>query len=238
VFNWHAGHLTDVQVFEKVLKNRNALLRDVAEGARPRAQADDLLSVYDAQLAQVAARLTASRVAYLGAIAPHFAAAFEAITHSGRSVALTYETPAPVHAAGTDADALAAALRELLRTSRGRDLARGATTVGPHLDDLSFELDGRAASSYASQGQLRALVLAWKTAEMDLLSRSHGDSPVLLLDDVSSELDATRNAYLFKFLRSRDSQCFITTTHPRHVLVTRDRHDFVVVNGMISLNNS
>jgi DNA replication and repair protein RecF len=106
--------------------------------------------------------------------------------------------------------------------------------VGPHRDDLVFRLDGHAAASFASQGQLRALVLAWKTAEMDLLAQVHGEEPVLLLDDVSSELDATRNEYLFEFLKRRPTQCFITTTHPRHVLLSSERVDYRVEGGVVT----
>jgi DNA replication and repair protein RecF len=114
------------------------------------------------------------------------------------------------------------------------DVARGATTVGPHRDDLQFTLGGHAAESYASQGQLRAMVLAWKVAELDHLEASSGVAPVLLLDDVSSELDPLRNQYLFEYLRRRQNQCFITTTHPRFVLLEGDRRDHQVAAGSIS----
>ena len=67
-----------------------------------------------------------------------------------------------------------------------------------------------------------------------MLEQVHGDAPILLLDDVSSELDAARNAYLFEHLAKRAGQCFITTTHARHVLVTSERADFHVQNGRIS----
>jgi DNA replication and repair protein RecF len=68
---------------------------------------------------------------------------------------------------------------------------------------------------------------------MELLRAVHGDAPVLLLDDVSSELDDARNAYLFDFLGRIECQCFVTTTHPRHVLVTENRQDFQIVAGQI-----
>ena len=71
---------------------------------------------------------------------------------------------------------------------------------------------------------------------MELLSVTHGEPPVLLLDDVSSELDETRNGYLFEFLRAQQNQCFITTTHPKHVLLTSDRIDYRVAGGAVSRN--
>ncbi len=77
-------------------------------------------------------------------------------------------------------------------------------------------------------------MLAWKTAELALLARSLGDAPILLLDDVSSELDPSRNSYLFEHLAMQAGQCFITTTHESHVLVARDRADYRIKNGQIS----
>jgi DNA replication and repair protein RecF len=234
VFNWRKSHLVDSQAYEKVVRNRNALLKDMQDN--PRA-GDELLEVYDLQLSELGARLVAARREYLADVEPRFVGAFEAITHSSWAVGLRYATTDDVAAAGTDQGALCSALLAAHRASRARDRARGTTSSGPHRDDLVFELEGRAASSFASQGQLRAVVLAWKTAEMDLLAAAHGDPPVLLLDDVSSELDSLRNEYLFEFLRSRDNQCFITTTHPKHVLVSRDRLDFEVSNGLFLLRN-
>jgi DNA replication and repair protein RecF len=76
-------------------------------------------------------------------------------------------------------------------------------------------------------------MLAWKTAELVALARAHGDPPILLLDDVSSELDATRNEYLFEHLASLAGQCFITTTHHGQVLLARDRADYLIQAGRI-----
>jgi DNA replication and repair protein RecF len=121
-----------------------------------------------------------------------------------------------------------------LNNDKRKDRARGATSSGPHVDDLELLLDGKAARLYASQGQLRALVLALKIAEIEFLRTKLGDAPVLLLDDVSSELDPTRNAQLFDFLRSVPCQAFITTTHRSHVLLSEERLDYQVVAGQIS----
>jgi DNA replication and repair protein RecF len=234
VFNWRPPHLADAQAYEKVLRSRNALLRGLA--AR-RASPDELLEVYDDQLAELGARIVLARRRYLAAIVAPFRSAFASITRTGLEVGLRYVCPEEIDAAGDDLDRIVEAYRELVTRHRATDLRRGASSVGPHRDDFGFEMtvegEVRSAHAYASQGQLRALVLAWKTAEMDLLTETHGDPPVLLLDDVSSELDATRNQYLFEFLRERRSQCVITTTHPRHVLLEADRLDFKVDKGLI-----
>ena len=132
-----------------------------------------------------------------------------------------------------DVPDLEALLLDAFTRSRRADLARGATILGPHRDVLQFRLAGQQAANFASQGQLRAMILAWKTAEMALLAHEHDEAPILLLDDVSSELDPERNEYLFDFLRLSDNQCFITTTHPDYVLLTSDRLDYRVENGRI-----
>jgi len=227
VFAWRAAYLELAQAYEKVLKSRNAVLRN-AEGDR---RALDLLEVYDAQLAPLAVEITRTRRAYLDEISARFTAAFAAITRTGMPVGLAHQT-APELVAGDTAAVLAG-----LRRDRAKDLARGSTSLGPHRDDLVFRFADADAAQFASQGQLRALVLAWKTAELDLLRETHGDPPILLLDDVSSELDDDRNLYLFEYLASRDLHCFITTTHPRHVRLTRDRLDHEVRDGVISLVN-
>jgi DNA replication and repair protein RecF len=211
VFNRDVGFLPVAQRYARILKSRNGLIRQDAPDL-------ELLDVYDAQLAETGAEVVAARTRYLEELAPRFAAAFEAITHTGLPATLAYRPAAEDLAAG-------------LARGRRRDLARRQTGCGPHVDDLELLLDGRPARAYASQGQLRALVLAWKTAEMRLLREALGDAPVLLLDDVSSELDPSRNRHLFDFLDEIECQAFVTTTHPKHVLATQNRLDFQLVAG-------
>jgi DNA replication and repair protein RecF len=231
VFNRRGDYMTLAADYEKVLKSRNALLRAVAQGQRQARQVEPMLEVYDEQAARLGAQIIARRRAYLDELRPGFRAAFEAITRTGATVDATYAAPPEVTAAA-DGD-LPSVLTALLVASRGRDLARGATSTGPHRDDVTFTFAEHEAGSFASQGQLRALVLAWKTAELDLLAKVHGEPPILLLDDVSSELDPTRNRYLFEYLAQRDGQCFITTTHPDFVLLSEGRVDHTVQAGKI-----
>jgi DNA replication and repair protein RecF len=232
VFNLGPDYLSDVQRYEKALRSRNAVLRDTGAPARRR----DLLEVYDRQIAALGARLIRRRADFLAQLEPRFHLAFESITRAGLRAGLRYEPS--VGEVGSSEDVLGTAIETRLRDDHPRDLARGVTSAGPHRDDLTFLLDGHPAQRYASQGQLRALVLAWKTAEIELLTAAHGEAPVFLLDDVSSELDAARNAYLFDFLAASESQCFITTTHPKHVLLERDRVDFEVRSGSVSRLNA
>ena len=102
------------------------------------------------------------------------------------------------------------ALLERLASTRRQDAYRGGTCTGPHRDDLLVELDGKDARAYGSQGQQRTAVLSMKMAELEMVRELRGESPVLLLDDVFSELDADRRRMLLS--RCTDAQTFITCT--------------------------
>jgi DNA replication and repair protein RecF len=226
VFNLRPDYLATVQDYDKVLRQRNAVLRMAGQGTLVGGRVDELLLVYDRQLAELGLAIADARAAFVAQLSGELAEAFQAIGRSRHAAGARYVTTT----AGRTVDELEAEHRE----GRARDLASQSTQVGPHRDDLAFELDERAAGSFASQGQLRAIMLAWKTAELAVLSRAHGDLPILLLDDVSSELDPARNAYLFEHLAAHASQCFITTTHEGHVLLADDRADYRIRNGQIS----
>jgi DNA replication and repair protein RecF len=222
-FNLRPEYLSLAQDYEKVLKQRNAVLRQAEGMARVRVA--DLLDIYDHQLAPLAIAVAATRKDLLAALQGELELAFSAITHTTLPVAARYVS----RARGTTVDEIL----EELQDGRARDIATQSTHVGPHRDDLALELDGRDAGQFASQGQLRAIMLAWKSAELTMLGRAHGDLPILLLDDVSSELDPQRNEYLFEHLATLAGQCFITTTHEDHVLLRKHRADYRIAGGRI-----
>lgn len=233
VFNRRVDYLPSIQRYELALKNRNAVLRKAGEGGLGGKQLFDLLDTYDEQLAELGCAVMAARVEYLDELRPLVRAAFAEITRTGLSADVDYAWGE--HRSQTAAVPTPTEQRAELLKSRPRDLARQATSIGPHRDDLRFSLETHDAGGFASQGQLRAIVLAWKTAELELLGRLRQDPPILLLDDVSSELDAQRNRFLFEHLAPRAGQCFITTTHPGHVLIAAsERRDYRVADGTIS----
>jgi DNA replication and repair protein RecF len=226
VFNLEPGYLATATDYDKILRTRNSVLRQAGQGTLGARQAEDMLAVYDAQLARYAVEIIAARTRFIATLGPELAAAFAAITRTGLVARASYATRL--------AGETAAGIEAQLRAGRARDLASQSTQLGPHRDDVLLELDGREAGSFASQGQLRAIMLAWKTAELTVLGRVHGDLPILLLDDVSSELDPSRNEYLFEHLAKLAGQCFITTTHAGHVLLRHDRADYRIAAGQIS----
>jgi len=129
-------------------------------------------------------------------------------------------------------------LEGALKAAESEERDRGFTTVGPHRDDLNATLNAYDVKTYASQGQNRAFVLAMKIAEIRYLEERYRFVPILLLDDVSSELDRERNRYLFEFLRSRgEGQVFITTTHRDYILLDEEVTSFEVCSGVVTSEN-
>ncbi len=231
IFSERPAYLAEAQTYERVLRSRNALLRG------PGPISPELVEVYDEQLARAAVPIITRRRAFVEALGPRAAEIFTRLTRTGKALGLAYRAAIAERGGASVLDgprAIEAALREQLSADHRRDHARGTTSAGPHTDDLELSLDGRDAQKYASQGQLRAIVLALKIAEIEHLTDRLGDTPILLLDDVSSELDATRNAQLFDYIDERPGQVFITTTDPRHVRITGPRRDFRMASGTIA----
>jgi DNA replication and repair protein RecF len=224
VFNRDASYLSTVNDYEKVLRSRNHVLRQLAEGVGANPALIAMLEVYDEQLATLGMQVIMARRLYVAELLPIVAASFAAITRNGMVLHCRYDSTL----ASVDE------FRAALVISRAKDRARQTTSIGPHRDDLIFELDDHLAAEFASQGQLRAMVLAWKASEIQLIKATRDQTPILLLDDVSSELDSQRNSFLFEYLCETAGQCFITTTDDKHVLLHENRADFRVRDGQIS----
>ncbi|MCA9521790.1 MAG: DNA replication/repair protein RecF [Myxococcales bacterium] len=222
IFNADSGHLELVRNYQKVLRNRNNLLKQ-----SPAERNLALLEVYDEQLGELGGQLMQRRASFLEELAPHFSRAFLEIVGEERELQLLYQTSGGI---STASEALVGALV----AARGRDLRRGSTSVGPHLDDLELLLEGRNTRAFASQGQHRALVLALKIGEIAYLREKLGFYPALMLDDVSSELDRQRNGQLMEYLKGFGGQVFITTTDLVHLGIDSDYQAFRVDAGTVS----
>jgi DNA replication and repair protein RecF len=206
VFNRFPAFLTETRAYTKALKSRNRLLKELAPAAH--------LTVWDATLAKTGARLWVRRRELMAELAERASQAFSRIGRTEHPARYTY-APSKLEeldfARATEGD-LEAVLAQALASRVQRDLERGHTSVGPHVDDLDLSLGDQEARAYASQGQARALVLAWKVAEIENLRDTSGVLPLLLLDDVSSELDPERNAFLMAYLHDSGAQTLLTTT--------------------------
>lgn len=172
----------------------------------------------------------ASRREAAGRLARAAVVAFDQIALPGGELDVSYRPSAPQEAAVYAAT---------LRANRWLDARRRAAKVGPHRDELFLGLGGRPVRGIASQGQHRAVVLALKSAEIEVIADARGVMPLLLLDDVSSELDRARTAALFASLQRQQGQVFLTTTRPElidtgTVANGGDRVDFRVSGGVVT----
>lgn len=172
------GYARALAGLRRVLEQRNSLLRRIAGGEG----GDDMLEVWNQELVQISAEVASARATAVAELQPE-AARCHAQIAAGERLEIRYEGPP---------DNLA----EAVNKSLGEDLRRGTTSVGPHRDDLAILLDGVDARAYGSQGQQRTAVVSLKLAEAALIERRTGERPVLLLDDVLSELDGERRAAL------------------------------------------
>ena len=180
--------------YNKILKQRNALLK----GMSPKPTADELsaLDIWDEQLSAYADQIMKQRTAFCGDL-QSLAPQIHAELAEGETLSVEYECSTWN-------------ILEKLKVAREKDLQLRTTTVGPHRDDILLKLDGKDVRLFASQGQQRSVALSLKIAELKIFERATGEKPILLLDDVLSELDAHRQARLFKLIDGW--QCIITAT--------------------------
>ena len=223
-----------VRDYAKTLRSRNRILRDHPSGIH------SLLDVYDQQLAGFGAKVMLTRQRYLRALAPTFGDVFREIVGDDEDVGLRY-LPSPPFAEIFDANdidlpALADQLSHRLGEIRREDMARRSTSVGPHVDDVVFSIGDKGARQFASQGQVRTLVLAFRIAQIIDTRERLDHAPLLLLDDVSSELDAEKNNYLFDFVERLSCQVLVTTTRPELVPSYKKRMNFEVLGGLIQMS--
>ena len=200
----------DLAELGRILAQRNALLRAIR---REEATAEHLV-FWDEQLAQVGARVMGARLALVAELSERIPELHDAVApaaEQGEQVRLSYadtlkdawpERPS-VAAAPPPPEDLVEAYRRRIFQVREKELWNGVSLVGPHRDDLRVELAGREVATHASRGQQRTIILALKLAETDLLGADGAPTPIVLLDDVFSELDAERSERSLSLLLAR-----------------------------------
>jgi DNA replication and repair protein RecF len=206
-------YLRALQRYTKVITQRNALLKRILDGAARPAE----LAYWDEELSRDGAAILMTRAAAVAQLAGDAAATHARLSGEREQLALAYEPrfsdawpAARIIEAGPAA--VAAALLDKLHATHPRDIAAGVTLTGPHRDDLSMTLGGEPASSFASRGQQRTAALALRLAEAQLLHARSGERPILLLDDVLSELDESRRTSVLAAIDA--DQVWITSADP------------------------
>lgn len=197
------GELVDAAAgYEKALRSRNRLLRDA------RRLDPVMLEVYNEQLCRFGEVIHHCRLEALTKLRPEAQRVFGELMGEALEIALELDPGIP-DLIDTD---FQTGFRQALLATQSRDAARGSTSVGPHRGDLIVRLNGHDARSFGSQGQQRASVLSLKLAEVRILAVELDSPPILLLDDVSSELDVERTQALFTSIESLRTQVWVSTT--------------------------
>lgn len=215
------SYYTALLRYNKILDQRNALLKN-----RDVDLVLDTLPVWDEQLAKYAAVIVKKRVEFLQKLAPYAADFHSFLTDGAESL-----TVAPDKKYEGDETEIAKTLARRLSNNYEKDLRLGFTTVGPHRDDVDFFIGGIDAKAYASQGQTRTAALAVKLAEVEIFKEFSGEYPVLILDDVMSELDLPRRKKLLK--RISGVQTILTCTHAERVLYGAESRKIRIENGRV-----
>ena len=191
----HPKHDALQRDVDRVLRQRNTLLRQ--SGGKVSAEVASTLDVWDAKLASTGTALVEAREELVARLEPEIAKAYDQVAHTAAEVTVAYRR------------SWSGALADAIAGSRTDDLRRGVTLVGPHRDELALAIGGLAGRTHASQGEQRSLALALRLAAHRIVGEAVGASPVLLLDDVFSELDPDRSEALLTHLPP--GQALLTT---------------------------
>jgi DNA replication and repair protein RecF len=200
---------TERQEFERVLRQRTGLLKAASTSHRALATLD----VWDESFARAGAVVVRNRLAVLDRLRPEVLRRYRSVSGQAGEVSVEYKASwlEPGTASTASEEGLRAALFDALAKARSRDLERGVSTVGPQRDDVEVLLEGADARLFASQGEQRTLALSLRMAERDLVAANRGEDPILLLDDIFSELDEVRRGHLVEMVAA-SGQTIATAT--------------------------
>ncbi len=208
---------------KKLVESKNALLKMEHPNQA-------MLDILNEKLASVSAEVIAGRAEYLGKIGVLAEDLQKEISSGRETLSMKYQSCIG-EAAGLDKKEITERLYQKLMEHRGRELALHESVVGPHREDIIYEINGMEAKAFASQGQQKTIVLVQKLAEVGLMEQETGELPVLLLDDIMSELDKTRRGFILS--RIRDMQILITCTDVDGFPLEADTKLFRVEDGKV-----
>ena len=223
--------------YDRALRQRNTLLKSLSgrsRGGAPGGDAAATLDVWDAHLAQAGAEVVEARLTTLSDVVPHLAKAYADIAPSNSEATAAYTTVTP-YEPGADREQLVATLTAAMAERRGDEIARGISLVGPHRDDVALSLGVLPARGYASHGESWSLALALRLGSLALL-RADGVEPVLVLDDVFAELDATRRERLATMVSGAE-QVLVTAAVGGDVPAVLSGRRFVVADGGVTADD-
>lgn len=212
--------------YRTALEQRNAILKNIRAGLDWVVN----LEIWDSTLAAMGAKIMYQRDQYLKRLSSYSISFFEGLGSHGEKLEISIMKT--VGEELSDKEALESALLKGLEESREKDIASGFTTVGPHRDDMEFRINGLPVKAFGSQGQQRSVALALKMGEAYVLEEIYEEAPVILLDDVMSELDKSRQNYILNHIEQ--FQVFITCCDKNTVLRLREGETFRISGGRLT----
>ncbi|MGB9596310.1 MAG: DNA replication/repair protein RecF, partial [Candidatus Poribacteria bacterium] len=238
-------HLYNLQEYNLALKQRNELLKRIKEKKKFKQEFDfDALSSWNSLLVKYGAEIIKKRFLIIPDLLELTKEKHRQLTSSKENIGLEYQSS--LVKSSDEIDQIFDLFQEKLNKNNDVDIKLGTTTVGPHRDDLIITIDSMDIRKFGSQGQQRTAVLSLKLATIDLINQKLGDYPIILLDDVASELDEKRVSLLFDLINKIPAQTFLTTTdfHSNDMsiwLSNKEKTDlsiFIVENGSVREENA
>ncbi len=253
LFQLSPQYLFYSQRYQKILQQRNMLLKRV----RDKEASPDQLEVWDKQLIDVGAELMLRRINYISRLDDVSSGIHRLLTEGVEKLEIVYEPSFPINIGrvegglpspieGDGLERIKDSYRQKIRQRRGIEIHRGMTLYGPHRDDLIFYVNDVDMKVYGSQGQQRTIALSLKLAELEIIGEEAEEAPLLLLDDVASELDDPRREFVFTQLEKEKVQIFITGNRlDDFPFRFRDKAEIFMISGgwvesivdKISINN-
>ncbi|OMI27386.1 DNA replication/repair protein RecF [Bacillus haynesii] len=224
-------YLHDLSLYQKILSQRNHFLKQL----QTRKQTDQtMLDVLTEQLTEFAAKVVMKRLQFVEQLEKWAQPIHSGISRGLEELTLKYHTSLHV-SDSPDLSKMINSYQETFSKLRDKEIERGVSLSGPHRDDVLFYVNGRDVQTYGSQGQQRTTALSLKLAEIDLIQEEIGEYPILLLDDVLSELDDYRQSHLLHTIQGR-VQTFVTTTSVDGIdhKTLNEAEIFRVENGTLS----
>ena len=222
------GYMSILSSYNKIIEQKNKLLKEVQN----KPSLEETLDVWDEQLSIYGAEIVFLRNKFLEQIMTIAKKYHLEISKEKEKISAVIKSSSKI-SGGNSKEEIQKMLLKSFHENRKREIFVSSTVVGPHRDDIEFYINGNLAKIFGSQGQQRTFVLALKLAQKDLFYEETGEQPVLLLDDITGELDVSRRNYLFS--KITDSQVFITCTDTDLVPKSKNTSFFKVCDGKVIL---
>jgi len=217
----------NINRYNKILFQRNNLLKS----DKSKNDINNLLEIFDMQLENIGTEIIISRIEFIDKLSKISSSIHDKLTLSKERLNISYSST--INYKGLDKKEIEKSFFKSLIENRDKDMITGITSIGPHRDDINIYINNVDSRIFASQGQQRTIVLAIKLSEVEIIKIDRGTYPVLLLDDVFSELDSDRRKYLINSINN--TQTLITSTDIDNLneLISNNKSIFYIENGSI-----